>query len=74
MIELAILDGVLTLILCLVLYLLGFRLGGEHYRAEILRVRAEGARAARQMHDVTRGALVAMQEYAEHRGAERGSR
>ncbi|MGD0082038.1 MAG: hypothetical protein ABSD78_02430 [Acidimicrobiales bacterium] len=70
MIELTVLIGVLIVVLVPLVYLLGFRMGGEHWQSEIVQVRAEGARAARQMHDLTRGALVAMQEYAEQRGAE----
>jgi uncharacterized membrane protein YciS (DUF1049 family) len=50
--------------LVLVVFLLGFRLGGDHWQAELLRVRLEAARAERQMHDLTRQAFVAMAERA----------
>jgi hypothetical protein len=46
-------------------FLLGFRLGGDHWQAELTRVRLEAARAERQMHDLTRQAFVAMAERAE---------
>jgi hypothetical protein len=70
---------VIVLVLLLVLlvglvasaYLLGFRLGGDHWRDEVLRVRSESVEAQRQIHDLTRQAFVAMAEEAERR---RGSR
>jgi hypothetical protein len=43
-------------------YLLGFRLGGDSWLAEINRVRAESAIAERRLHDLTRQAFVAMAE------------
>lgn len=46
-------------------YLLGFRLGGQHWQDELLRVRLESVSAQRQMHDLTRQAFVAMVEHAE---------
>jgi uncharacterized membrane protein YciS (DUF1049 family) len=62
----------LTLLLVLALlalaasvFLLGFRLGGEHWLAELNRVRLEAARAERQIHDLTRQAFVAMAEEVE---------
>ena len=48
-------------------YLLGFRLGGEHWLGGVQRVRAEAAAAERQLHDLTRQAFVAMTEEAERR-------
>jgi uncharacterized membrane protein YciS (DUF1049 family) len=51
--------------LVLVVFLLGFRLGGEHWQAELTRVRLEAARAERQVHDLTRQAFVAMAERVE---------
>jgi hypothetical protein len=49
------------------LFLLGFRLGGEHWHAELTRVRLEAVQAERQLHDLTRDAFVAMTEAAEKR-------
>lgn len=49
----------------LAVFLLGFRLGGDHWQAELARVRIEAARASRRMHDLTREAFVAMAERAE---------
>jgi Na+/glutamate symporter len=74
MIELVVLVGLLVVMLTVVAYLLGFRMGGEHWESETVRVRSEAARAARQMHAITRGALVAMQEVAERRGKEQAAR
>lgn len=47
-----------------VLFLLGFRLGGEHWYNELLRVQLEAAQAERRLHDLTRQAFVAMAEEA----------
>lgn len=52
-------------ILTLAVFLLGYRLGGDHWQAELTRVRLEAAQAERQMHDLTRQAFVAMAERAE---------
>lgn len=46
-------------------FLLGFRLGGQSWSAELHRVRAEAAVAERHLHDLTRSAFVAMAEEAE---------
>jgi len=67
MIELTVLVGALVVVLVTLVYLLGFRMGGEHWQSEIARVRTEGALASRQLRDLMSGALVAMQEYAELR-------
>lgn len=48
-------------------FLLGFRLGGQSWLAELHEVRAEAAAAERQLHDLTRSAFVAMAEEAERR-------
>ena len=49
------------------IYLLGFRLGGEHWQSELSRVRQESAHGQRQIHELTRQAFVAMAEEAERR-------
>jgi hypothetical protein len=46
-------------------YLLGFRLGSGDWQAELTRVRLEAARAERQLHDLSRDALINMMESAE---------
>ena len=48
-------------------FLLGFRLGGDHWQTEVTRVRLESAQAERQLHDLTRHAFIAMAEHAEQR-------
>ena len=48
-------------VICLT-FLLGFRLGGHSAWAEAQRVRAQAARAERELHDLTRSAFVAMAE------------
>jgi hypothetical protein len=50
-----------------VVYLLGFRLGGASWLGEVSQVRAEAAQAERQLHDLTRQAFVAMAEEVERR-------
>lgn len=55
--------GVIVL-LAVAAYLLGFRIGGQHWRTRLDEVRAESAEASRQMHDLTREAFVAMTDYA----------
>lgn len=54
------------------LFLLGFRLGGDHWQSELVRVRFEAAQAERRMHDLTRQAFVAMAEEASRHHASRG--
>jgi hypothetical protein len=46
-------------------FLLGFRLGGEHWQTEATRVRLEAAHAERSLHDLTRNAFQAMAEAVE---------
>lgn len=49
------------------MFLLGFRLGGEHWQQQLMRVRMEAAQASRHMHDLTRQAFVAMAEEVQRR-------
>ncbi len=65
MIALLLLALVLLIMLNAALFLLGFRIGGEHWQEQILQVRHEGAQASRQMHELTRQAFVAMAEEAD---------
>jgi hypothetical protein len=48
-------------------FLLGFRLGGESSLSELTRIRAQASEAAREMHELTRAAFVAMAEEAQVR-------
>jgi len=48
-------------------FLLGFRLGGEHWQAEAARVRVEAHQAERRLHDLTRQAFVRHGEHVQHR-------
>ena len=59
------------LLMAVLVYLLGFRLGGQSGISELQRVRAEAAEAERQLHDLTRSAFVAMAEAAERRRFDR---
>ena len=59
------------LLVAVLVYLLGFRLGGQSRISELQRVRAEAAEAERQLHDLTRSAFVAMAEAAERRRFDR---
>jgi hypothetical protein len=52
-------------------FLLGFRLGGDHWQSELLKVRLQAAQAERQLHDLTREAFVTMAEHAQERQASR---
>ena len=65
MIILLVLILILLTTLMTTLFLLGFRIGGEHWQREVLQVRHEGARASREMHELTRRAFVSMAEEAE---------
>lgn len=57
---------ILSVVVIVVLtFMLGFRLGGQSWIAEAQRVRAEAAAAERQLHDMTRAAFIAMAEEAE---------
>lgn len=67
MIGLAVVLIIVLTLLVSVTYLLGFRLGGDHWQSELSRVRMEAAQAERQLHDLTRQAFVAMAEEAERR-------
>lgn len=53
--------------LAVAVYLLEFRLGGGHWKGELIRVRTEAAEAERALHEVTRTAFVAMSEEAQRR-------
>jgi hypothetical protein len=57
----------LILGLSVALFLLGFRLGGDHWQQELARVQLEAAQAERRLHDLTRQAFVAMAQAAERR-------
>lgn len=67
MIGLLITVLVAVLALGATVFLLGFRLGGEHWQSELAKVRLEAARAERQLHDLTRSAFIQMAEAAEQR-------
>jgi hypothetical protein len=67
MILLAVALAIVTALLIVASYLLGFRLGGEHWRDEVSRVRAQAAQAERRIHDLSRQAFIAMAEEAERR-------
>jgi hypothetical protein len=51
-------------------FLLGFRLGGDHWQSELSQVRLEAAQAQRRVHDLTREAFVSMAEAVERRRPE----
>lgn len=65
MFWLVVLFGLSVAALVGVVFLLGFRLGGESWLAELTRVKAEAAAAERRLHDLTREAFVAMAEEAD---------
>ena len=67
MIVLTIVFLVLVALLVTTVYLLGFKLGGDHGQQELARVRLESAHAERQLHELTRGAFEAMAEQIEKR-------
>jgi uncharacterized membrane protein YciS (DUF1049 family) len=70
-IELLILTVLTVAGLIAVIFLLGFRLGGEHWQSELSRVRLEAAQAERRLHDLTRQAFVTMAEQVERRREQR---
>lgn len=71
MVALVLLGLILApLVLASVAFLLGFRIGGEHYKDELLQVRLEAAEAEKQLHNLTKSAFVAMTEYAQRRRGE----
>jgi hypothetical protein len=53
-IELLIVTILTATTLVAVIFLLGFRLGGEHWQSELTKVRLEAAQAERQLHNLTR--------------------
>lgn len=67
MIALAVLLAFTVTLVVVLVYLLGFRLGGQSWISEAHRVRAQAAAAERELHDLTRSAFVAMAEEAERR-------
>jgi hypothetical protein len=71
MVTLAIVILIILLGLTAAVFLLGFRLGGEHWQSEVTKIRMEAARAERQLHDLTRQAFVAMTQHAERSERER---
>jgi uncharacterized membrane protein YciS (DUF1049 family) len=66
-IELLVLTIVTVTGLLAVIFLLGFRLGGEHWQAELTKVRLEAAQAEKRLHDLTRQAFITMAEQVERR-------
>jgi Tfp pilus assembly protein PilX len=56
---------VMALLVLGLVFLLGFRLGGEHWQDRLSEVRLDAARAERQLHDLTRDAFVSMSEAAQ---------
>jgi hypothetical protein len=58
---------IVTMLLGAVMFLFGFRLGGNHWLSELARVRMEAAQAERQLHTLTREAFAAMAEEAQRR-------
>ena len=65
MIVLLLVFLVLLSALMAALCLLGFRVGGEEWQREALRVRQDGVGASRELHELTRRAFVAMAEEAD---------
>jgi hypothetical protein len=58
---------VLVVMLVTVVFLLGFRLGGDPTERELLRVRMHAQHARRQLSDITRQAFVALTDELEGR-------
>jgi hypothetical protein len=56
---------VAPLLLASVAFLLGFRVGGDHWQSELTRVRVEAVEAERRLHDLSRQAFIAMAEKVE---------
>jgi hypothetical protein len=52
-------------------FVLGFRLGGDHWQSELAKVRLQAAQAERQLHNLTRQAFITMAEAVEQRRHER---
>jgi hypothetical protein len=67
MIWLLLLTLATLLVLVTAVFLLGFRIGSSAWRAELDQVRTDSILAAREMHDLTRQAFVAMATAAERR-------
>jgi hypothetical protein len=64
MMGLLILSVVLLLALSASIYLLGYALGGQAWRAKLDQARAESHEAERQLQILARDALVGMSEHA----------
>jgi uncharacterized protein HemX len=61
---------VVILLLALIVgavFLLGFRLGGEHGQSELTQVRLQSMQAERRLHDLTRSAFESMAEAFDQR-------
>jgi hypothetical protein len=56
---------VASVLLVLLVFLLGFRLGGEHWQSEVARVRLQAAQAERHLHNLAREAFISMAEAVE---------
>ena len=67
MIVLLLVIAVLVVLVVATIFLLGFRLGGEHWQSELARVRLQAAQAERQLHNLAREAFVSMAEAVEER-------
>lgn len=67
MIGLVVAIVVVSVLLTVAVYLLGFRLGGAGAHHELMRVRMEAAQAERRLHELTRQAFTAMAETVERR-------
>lgn len=64
-----------VVLLIVLLYVLGFRLGSNASREELLDVRLEARRAERELTDLTRQAFITMAEHAlTHREAQQRRR
>jgi cob(I)alamin adenosyltransferase len=63
MIGLLILSVLLLLTLSASTYLLGYTLGGHGWRAKLDQARTESREAERQLHNLTRDAVIAMSEH-----------
>lgn len=67
MILLVVIVSLLVAVVVALMYLLGFRLGGDHWQSELGEARMEAAQAQRRLHDVARDAFSAMTEVVERR-------
>jgi hypothetical protein len=65
MILLLILAALTVVALIATVFLLGFRLGGEHWQSDLTRVRLDAAAAQRRLFELNRAAFVSMAEAVE---------